>query len=104
GRAGGSRAGGCMTGLGNRVALVTGGSRGIGKAIAISLADAGAAVAVNYREKAAEAEAAAQSIRAKGGKALAVRADVSQAREVAGMIAAVERELGPVDVLVNNAG
>jgi 3-oxoacyl-[acyl-carrier protein] reductase len=93
-----------MTDLAGRVALVTGGSRGIGRAIAISLADAGAAVAVNYREKAAEAEAVAQAIRSKGGKAVAVRADVSQAGEVARMIADVERTLGPVDVLVNNAG
>ena len=93
-----------MTDLAKRVALVTGGSRGIGRAIAISLADAGAAVAVNYREKAAEAEAVAGAIRAKGGTAVAVQADVSRADEVARLMAAVERELGPVDVLVNNAG
>lgn len=93
-----------MTDLAKRVALVTGGSRGIGEAIAISLADAGAAVAVNYREKAAEAEAVAGAIRAKGGKAIAVQADVSRTDEVARLIATVERDLGPVDVLVNNAG
>ena len=93
-----------MTDLRNRVALVTGGSRGIGRAIAVSLADAGAAVAVNYREKQAEAEAVVAAIKAKGGKAVAVRADVSQAAEVARMMAEVERVLGAVDVLVNNAG
>src|SRR3954469_13527756 len=93
-----------MTDLGKRVALVTGGSRGIGRAIAVSLADAGAAVAVNYREKSAEAAAVAGAIGAKGGKAGAIRADVSQAGEVARMMAEVERALGPVDVLVNNAG
>jgi 3-oxoacyl-[acyl-carrier protein] reductase len=93
-----------MTDLTGRVALVTGGSRGIGQAIAVSLAEAGAAVAVNYREKAAEAEAVVEAIRGKGGKALAVRADVSQAAEVARMMMEVERGLGPVDVLVNNAG
>jgi 3-oxoacyl-[acyl-carrier protein] reductase len=93
-----------MTRLTERVALVTGGSRGIGRAIAISLADAGAAVAVNYREKTAEAEAVAQAIRVNGGKAVAIRADVSQASDVARMIVEVERALGPVDVLVNNAG
>ena len=93
-----------MADLAKRVALVTGGSRGIGRAIAISLAEAGAAVAVNYREKAAEAEAVAGAIRAEGGKAIAVQADVSRADEVARLIAAVDRELGPVDVLVNNAG
>ncbi len=93
-----------MTDLTKRVALVTGGSRGIGKAVAISLAEAGAAVAVNYREKSVEAEAVAKSIRDKGGKAMAIAADVSKTQEVARMVAAVGRELGPVDVLVNNAG
>jgi 3-oxoacyl-[acyl-carrier protein] reductase len=93
-----------MKDLAGRVALVTGGSRGIGAAVAVSLAEAGAAVAVNYREKAAEAEAVAASIRGKGGKAMVVQADVSKAAEVARLMAAVESELGPVDVLVNNAG
>ncbi len=93
-----------MASLNNRVALVTGGSRGIGQAIAVSLAEAGAAIAVNYREKAAEARNVVETIRRAGGRAMAVGADVSQAAEVAGMMAAIERELGPVDVLVNNAG
>ena len=93
-----------MASLNNRVALVTGGSRGIGQAIAVSLAEAGAAIAVNYREKAAEARNVVETIHRAGGRAMAVGADVSQAAEVAGMMAAIERELGPVDVLVNNAG
>jgi len=93
-----------MTDLTKRVALVTGGSRGIGRTVAISLAEAGAAVAVNYREKKAEAEATARAIRAAGGRAMAVGADVSKTAEVARMVAAVEAELGPVEVLVNNAG
>ena len=93
-----------MASLNNRVALVTGGSRGIGQAIAVSLAEAGAAIAVNYREKAAEARNVVETIRRAGGRAMAVGADVSQAAEVAGMMAAIERELGSVDVLVNNAG
>jgi 3-oxoacyl-[acyl-carrier protein] reductase len=93
-----------MASLNNRVALVTGGSRGIGRAIAVSLAEAGAAVAVNYRDKAAEARNVAETIRGAGGRAMAIGADVSQAAEVAAMMAAVERDLGPVDVLINNAG
>ena len=93
-----------MAALKNRVALVTGGSRGIGRAVAISLADAGAAVAVNYRERATEARSVVEAIRGAGGRAMDVAADVSKAADVAGMMAAVERELGPVDVLVNNAG
>ena len=93
-----------MASLNNRVALVTGGSRGIGRAVAISLADAGAAVAVNFREKAAEAQNVVETIRTAGGRAMAVGADVSRAAQVSEMMAAVQRELGPVDVLVNNAG
>ena len=93
-----------MAMLSKRVALVTGGSRGIGRAVAISLADAGAAVAVNYRERAAEARDVVEIIRGAGGRAMVVGADVSMATEVSAMMAAVEHELGPVDVLVNNAG
>ncbi|MEI7875424.1 MAG: 3-oxoacyl-ACP reductase family protein [Alphaproteobacteria bacterium] len=90
--------------LTGRIALVTGGSRGIGRAVVMALADAGAAVVVNYRERAKEAREVVDAIRSKGGRAMAIGADVSRSAEVSAMVAAVERELGPVDVLVNNAG
>ena len=93
-----------MAELSGRVALVTGGSRGIGRAVAISLAEAGAAVAVNFREKAGDAQAVVDLIHKAGGRATAVRADVSKAAEVSAMVAAVQRELGTIDMLVNNAG
>ena len=93
-----------MAALAGKVALVTGGSRGIGRAIAVSLAEAGAAVAVNYRERAKEAASVVEAITKSGGRAMPVAADVSQSTAVTGMVAAVTRELGPVDVLVNNAG
>ncbi|MGH7068542.1 MAG: SDR family NAD(P)-dependent oxidoreductase [Acetobacteraceae bacterium] len=90
--------------LNSRTALVTGGSRGIGRAISFVLADAGAAVAVNYRERAKEATAVVAAIRSKGLRSVAAPADVSARQQVADMVARVERELGPVDILVNNAG
>jgi 3-oxoacyl-[acyl-carrier protein] reductase len=93
-----------MTILTDKVALVTGGSRGIGQAIAVALAQAGAAVAVNYRQKADQAQNVVETIRSHGRRATAVAADVSRADEVSRMVADVERELGPIDVLVNNAG
>ena len=93
-----------MSDLKNRVALVTGGSRGIGEAIAIALAKAGAAVAVNYRERSQEAAAVVENIQRNGGRAAAIAADVSLAGAVQGMISDVESRLGPIDILVNNAG
>ena len=72
--------------LNGRVALVTGGSRGIGAAIAIALAEAGATVAVNYREHASEANAVVAKIKGMGGRAVATGADVSQAAAVAKMV------------------
>jgi 3-oxoacyl-[acyl-carrier protein] reductase len=90
--------------LKGRVALVTGGSRGIGAAVAAALAEAGAAVAVNYRERAADAEAVVAGIISRGGRAIAHPADVSQADAVTKMIDRVTSALGPIDILVNNAG
>jgi 3-oxoacyl-[acyl-carrier protein] reductase len=90
--------------LAGRVALVTGASRGIGAAIAIALADAGADVAVNYRERAAEADSVAAAMIALGRRAVAVAADVSRGEAVERMVRAVEATLGPIDILVNNAG
>ena len=92
------------SGLGGRVALVTGGSRGIGAAIVKALGETGCSVAINYRESAAEAEGLAKGIVTAGGKALAIAADVSQADAVAAMVERASNELGPVDILVNNAG
>jgi 3-oxoacyl-[acyl-carrier protein] reductase len=90
--------------LSAHVALVTGGSRGIGAAIAVTLAELGAPVAVNYRERADDAEAVVARIKASGGRAIAVAADVSQAAAVTQMVEQVARDLGPIDILVNNAG
>lgn len=93
-----------MIDLSGRVALVTGASRGIGRAIALELARNGAGVAVNYRARAEAAEAVAAVIAELGGRAIAVQADVTDAEAVAAMVKAVTTELGGLDILVNNAG
>src|SRR5579872_4525879 len=95
---------GLIPNLTNRVALVTGGSRGIGRAVALALAAAGADVAVSCHEREAEAQEVSAGIRAIGRRAIAVRTDVADSAAVTGMMQCVETELGAVDVLVNNAG
>ncbi len=90
--------------LRDQVALVTGASRGLGRAIALRLAREGAAVAINYQQRKAEAESLAEEIRSAGGRATAVQADVAETGRVREMAAQIEEQLGPVSILVNNAG
>ena len=88
----------------DRVALVTGGGRGVGKGISLSLAAAGASVAVNYRRDEESAVETVREIEALGGKAIAFSASVDDYEQNAQMVADIERDLGPVSILVNNAG
>jgi 3-oxoacyl-[acyl-carrier protein] reductase len=90
--------------LTGKVALVTGASRGIGRAVAVALAEAGADVAVNYRSREGEAEQVRSKVEAFGRRCIVVRADVSKAADVTRMVLAVEDALGTVAILVNNAG
>ncbi|MCM3652677.1 3-oxoacyl-[acyl-carrier-protein] reductase [Metabacillus litoralis] len=90
--------------LGNKVALVTGGSRGIGRAIALDLAKNGASVAVNFAGSEAKANEVVDEIKANGGNAFAIKADVSNGDEVQQMIKEVISQFGRLDILVNNAG
>ena len=90
--------------LTGHTALVTGGSRGIGAAIVRALAKAGAKVAINYRERAADADIVAAEVAATGRRAVTVAADVSNGEAVAEMVRMVQAQLGPIDILVNNAG
>jgi 3-oxoacyl-[acyl-carrier protein] reductase len=87
-----------------RTALVTGGSRGIGRAIALMLATNGARVAVNYERNEKAAHDALRLIREVGGRGIAVQADIAKAADVERMLAQVRTEIGPIDFLVNNAG
>ncbi len=88
----------------DQVAVVTGGSRGIGRATALMLARRGAAVCVNYAARSDAAEAVTDEIRKAGGRAIAVGADVTDDAAVRSMIGRATSELGPVTILVNNAG
>src|SRR5436305_951657 len=93
-----------LAGLKNQKALVTGASSGIGEACALALAAAGAEVVINYRTHPEEAERVVEHICARGGTALALPADVSREEDVEKMFAEVIRQLGTIDILINNAG
>jgi NAD(P)-dependent dehydrogenase (short-subunit alcohol dehydrogenase family) len=90
--------------LGNKVALITGASQGIGRGVVEIFAEEGADVAINHLRSPDRAEEVADWVRSRGRRALTVEADVSQRAQVEGMFARVEQELGPIDLLVNNAG
>lgn len=93
-----------MDNLNGKVALVTGGGRGIGRAIALELARAGCDVAISYRQRQSDADTTAAEIRAAGRRSAVLRADVTQGAEVTELARATEAQLGPVGILVNNAG
>jgi 3-oxoacyl-[acyl-carrier protein] reductase len=93
-----------MNALAGKIALVTGGSRGIGRACALALAQAGADVAVNYRERQDAAQEVCSLLERLGKRAFPIQADVSRSSEVSRMVKAVEGELGTIEILVNNAG
>src|SRR6202158_3547705 len=90
--------------LQGKVALVTGASKGIGAAIALELAARGASVAVNYSGSKAGADKVVDEIKAPGGKAIAVQANLADPDSIGPLVNKVANELGPIDVLVNNAG
>src|SRR4029077_6287617 len=93
-----------MVELRGKVALVTGSSRGIGRAIAVALARAGADVAINYKTRDADAKDVENEIAGLGRRGTAVQADVSLSGGVERLVESVRRDLGPIDILVNNAG
>ena len=93
-----------MSSLTGKIALVTGGNRGIGAACSLALAKAGCDVAINFRTRIKEAQEIEAQVRALGRRAVAVQADVSQSAAVAAMVQVIERDLGAVGILVNNAG
>src|SRR4051812_45105665 len=93
-----------MSRLTGKVAVVTGASKGIGAAIAKQLADAGAAVVVNYSSSKAGAEKVVAAISDKGGKAVAVQANLANEKDVRQLFAETKKAFGHVDILVNNAG
>ena len=90
--------------MNGRVALVTGSSRGIGRAIALALARSGADVVINFHSRSNEAQEVEAQIRGLGRRSVAIQADVSVQTETQRLIKETENQIGPVDILVNNAG
>lgn len=93
-----------MDDISGKVALVTGGGRGIGRAIAVALAEAGADISINYRSRHADAAQTVAAVERTGRRAIAIQADVSDGGQVASLVEQVEQQLGPIAILVNNAG
>ena len=93
-----------MDNLSGKVALVTGGGRGIGRGIALKLAGAGCNVAVNYHQRQDDAEAVAREIQSIGRRSAVIQADVSRSADVTRLVRTAEEQIGPIDILVNNAG
>lgn len=93
-----------MNELEGKVAIVSGGSRGLGRAISLELAKSGADIAINYRKSVAEAESLTEEIKSMGRRAVAYRADVSSFEDAQKTVENVLKELGRIDILVNNAG
>ncbi|GFN36510.1 3-oxoacyl-[acyl-carrier-protein] reductase [Tepidimicrobium xylanilyticum] len=90
--------------LSNKVALVTGGSRGIGKAIALELSKYGANIAISYLNNEEKAKEVVKEIEKNGVKGMSIKADISKETDVQNMVKAIEAEMGSIDILVNNAG
>jgi len=90
--------------LKNKVALITGSSRGIGKAIALTFAEEGAKIIVNYNKSKKEAEEVVKKIESLGSQAIALKCDVSKETEIKKMVAGAIKKFGRIDILVNNAG
>ena len=91
-------------GLEGRVSLVTGASRGLGRAIALKLSSLGSKIAVNYREREAEANSVVEAIISQGGEAIAIKADVTDGEAVKAMVQQLANKWDKIDILVNNAG
>jgi len=93
-----------LASLHNRIALITGASRGIGKSTALALANAGCHISVNYHKQAAAAESVVAAIQNLGRRAIPIQADVSLPADVDRLVSQTERDLGEIEILVNNAG